>query len=53
MKKLRVKPKINEYLIFVYREAKRVSVVCPNNIIVDGAFINFRYDSKHIMQCVH
>lgn len=52
MKKLRVKPKINKYLIFVYGEAKRVSVVCPNYIIVDGSFINFKYNSKSIMQCI-
>lgn len=52
MKKLRVKPKINKYLIFVYRKAKRVSVVCPNNIIVDGSFIDFRYDSKNLIQCI-
>lgn len=52
MKKLRIKPKINQYVVFVYRKEKRISIVCPNNIIIDGSFIEFIYDSKNLTQCI-
>lgn len=52
MKKLLVKPKINNYVIFVFRKEERVSVVCSKNIIVDGSFIDFRYNSDSTIQCI-
>lgn len=52
MKKLKVKPKINKYLLFVYRERKVVHLECPNGISISGSSIDFRYNGKSTIQCI-
>ena len=53
MKKLLVKPKLNKYLLLVYREAKKVRLDCPNGISISGSSIDFRYNGKRPMQRIN